>query len=84
MAIRRFLISSSVGLAFFALPIAVGDRITVPFDLFFSSVAPMMLDMFREIPVRLWELVVLFLLRTALLVPHLASATALFQWMGFL
>lgn len=42
---------------------------------FFSSVGPMILDMFRDIPVRGRELVALFLMRTALLIPVLALIT---------
>ncbi len=40
--------------------------------IFFSSVAPMMMEMFREVPIRFYELVALFFIRTALLVPLLA------------
>lgn len=39
---------------------------------FFSSVAPMMIDMFRKLPIRAHQLVALFFIRTALLVPPLA------------
>ncbi len=42
---------------------------------FFSSVGPMILDMFRDLPVRAWELVGVFLLRTAVRVPLLALVT---------
>jgi len=52
--------------------------------IFFSSVGPMMLDMFREIPIRARELVALFLMRTAILVPLLAAATAALGWAGAL
>jgi len=50
--------------------------------IFFSSVAPMILDMFREIPVRARELVALFLLRTAFLIPLLALVTAALRRAG--
>jgi len=50
--------------------------------IFFSAVAPMMIDMFREVPVRASELVALFLMRTAVLIPLLAVVTALLQWAG--
>jgi nucleoside recognition membrane protein YjiH len=50
--------------------------------IFFSAVGPMMLDMFREIPVRARELVALFLLRTAILIPFLAAVTAFLDWRG--
>jgi nucleoside recognition membrane protein YjiH len=41
--------------------------------IFFSSVAPMMLTMFREIPIRLRDLLALFFMRTALLIPIAAG-----------
>ncbi len=50
--------------------------------IFFSSVAPMILDMFKDVPVRVRDLVVLFLLRTAILVPILAGLTAMLSWGG--
>ena len=50
--------------------------------IFFSSVAPMMLDLFREVPIRACELVGLFLLRTAILVPLLAAVTTVLNWAG--
>jgi nucleoside recognition membrane protein YjiH len=52
--------------------------------IFFSSVAPMILDMFREIPVRARDLIALFVIRTALLVPILAALTAVLVWGGVL
>ncbi len=52
--------------------------------IFFSSMGPMVLDMFRRIPVRAWELVALFLIRTAILVPLLAGTNALLRWGGVL
>jgi nucleoside recognition membrane protein YjiH len=51
---------------------------------FFSSVGPMIIDMFRDIPVRGRELVVLFLMRTVLLIPVLALITALLTGAGLL
>jgi nucleoside recognition membrane protein YjiH len=50
--------------------------------IFFSAVGPMMLDMFRTIPIRTRDLVVLFLMRTALLLPILAAVTALLDAWG--
>jgi len=47
--------------------------------IFFSSLGPMILDMFREIPVRFGQLVALFLIRTALLLPILALVVRLMQ-----
>jgi nucleoside recognition membrane protein YjiH len=52
--------------------------------IFFSSLGPMALDMFQEVPVRAWELVILFLMRTAILVPLLALVTAALDWAGIL
>jgi nucleoside recognition membrane protein YjiH len=52
--------------------------------IFFSAVGPMILDMFRDVPVRGRELVALFLLRTAMLIPLLALVTALLGWGGVL
>ena len=49
---------------------------------FFSSVGPMMLDMFRDLPIRLRDLFAIFLLRTALLVPILAIWTQLLASLG--
>lgn len=39
---------------------------------FFSSLAPMMIDMFRSVPIRAHQLVAIFFIRTALLVPVVA------------
>ena len=50
--------------------------------IFFSSVGPMILDMFRDVPVRARDLVVLFLMRTVVLVPVLAFLTAALSWGG--
>lgn len=50
--------------------------------IFFSAVGPMMLDMFRKVPIRARELVAIFLMRTAVLVPLLAAVTKLFEWAG--
>jgi len=52
--------------------------------IFFSAVGPMILDMFRDVPVRARDLVALFLMRTALLVPLLAAATAVLNRVGLL
>ena len=49
---------------------------------FFSSVGPMMLDMFRDVPIRLRDLFGIFLLRTVLLVPVLALWTKLLVSIG--
>jgi nucleoside recognition membrane protein YjiH len=52
--------------------------------IFFSSVGPMIIDMFREVPIRGRELVALFLIRTAILIPVLALVTAALTWLGVL
>jgi nucleoside recognition membrane protein YjiH len=39
---------------------------------FFSSVGPMMIDMFRKVPIRAHQLVAIFFMRTVLLVPPIA------------
>ncbi|MDP6945295.1 MAG: YjiH family protein, partial [Myxococcota bacterium] len=51
---------------------------------FFSSVGPMMLDMFRDLPIRVRDLLAIFALRTALLVPILALITHGLVWAGVL
>lgn len=43
--------------------------------IFFSAPVPMMMDMFDDIPIRFRDLVVLFILRTALLIPVAAALT---------
>jgi len=50
--------------------------------IFFSSVAPMMLDMFRDLPVKFAHLVAIFLIRTALLIPMIAAITWVLGWSG--
>jgi nucleoside recognition membrane protein YjiH len=103
MSALRFLVFSTVGLFFFALPVPADNRMYIPALLvqeatlpsrffiatlsisqliFFSAVAPMMIDMFRDVPVRAPELIALFLMRTAVLIPLLAVVTALLQWAG--
>ena len=52
--------------------------------IFFSSVGPMMMDMFKEIPITFSQLVFLFFLRTAILIPLLALLVHIYQSMGFL
>jgi nucleoside recognition membrane protein YjiH len=52
--------------------------------IFFSAVGPMIIDMFREIPIRARELVALFLMRTAILIPVIAAVTAILSWAGAL
>jgi len=50
--------------------------------IFFSSVAPMMLDMFRDLPITLVHLLALFLMRTAVLIPLIAAVTWLLDRLG--
>jgi nucleoside recognition membrane protein YjiH len=45
--------------------------------IFFSSVAPMMLEMFRQVPIRAHELILLFVIRTLILIPLLAALVAI-------
>ncbi len=52
--------------------------------IFFSSLGPMILDMFRDVPVRFTHLLVLFVLRTLLLLPLLALGVKLLLWVGLL
>ncbi|XVH32955.1 YjiH family protein [Haloferacaceae archaeon DSL9] len=52
--------------------------------IFFSAVGPMMMDMFNDIPIRFRDLVVLFAMRTAILVPVIAAMTHLVAMLGLL
>ena len=52
--------------------------------IFFSSVGPMMMDMFNDIPIRFRDLVALFVMRTIILVPLIAGITHLLTAMGIL
>lgn len=61
---------ASVAGRFFVCELSISQLI------FFSSVGPMMLDMFRDVPIRVRDLLAVFALRTALLVPLLAAVTA--------
>lgn len=47
--------------------------------IFFSSLGPMIIDMFREIPVKFSHLVLLFFLRTAILIPFLILCIKILQ-----
>lgn len=46
--------------------------------IFFAAPAPMMMDMFDDIPIRFRDLVILFVIRTLLLIPTAAAVTHLF------
>lgn len=52
--------------------------------IFFSSLGPMIIDMFRDIPVRFVHLIWLFLIRTAILLPLLAGLIAALVRLGVL
>lgn len=52
--------------------------------IFFSSVGPMMMDMFSDIPIRFRDLVALFFMRTAIQVPLIAAMTHVVAAMGLL
>lgn len=52
--------------------------------IFFSSVGPMMLDMFHDLPIRVRDLLALFVFRTVLLLPILAVVTHALVWAGML
>ena len=52
--------------------------------IFFSAVGPMMLDMFQKVPIRARELVAIFLMRTAILIPVVALVTRLLERVGML
>ncbi|MFW6301494.1 MAG: YjiH family protein [Bacillota bacterium] len=41
--------------------------------IFFSAVGPMMMDMFSDIPIRFHQLVILFILRTLIMIPIIAA-----------
>ncbi|WP_435155836.1 YjiH family protein [Haladaptatus sp. DFWS20] len=63
---------------FFVAVLAVSQLI------FFSSVGPMIMDMFSDVPIRFRDLVFLFALRTAILVPLVAGMTHLVAALGLL
>ncbi|SIR64970.1 nucleoside recognition GATE domain-containing membrane protein YjiH [Haladaptatus litoreus] len=63
---------------FFVAVLAVSQLI------FFSSVGPMILDMFSDVPIQLRDLVTLFVMRTMILVPLIAGMTHLFAAFGML
>ncbi|MFC7155783.1 YjiH family protein [Halomarina halobia] len=63
---------------FFVAVLAVSQLI------FFSSVGPMTMDMFSDVPIRLRDLVALFVMRTIILVPLVAAMTHLVAALGLL
>ncbi|SFC06607.1 nucleoside recognition GATE domain-containing membrane protein YjiH [Halobiforma haloterrestris] len=52
--------------------------------IFFSATAPMMMDMFSDVPIRFRDLVVLFVMRTVILVLIIAAMTHLLAAVGLL
>ncbi|GAA0277610.1 YjiH family protein [Halobacterium noricense] len=52
--------------------------------IFFSSVGPMVMDMFSDVPVRFRDLVALFAMRTVILVPVIAAMTHAVAALGLL
>ncbi|MFW6152884.1 MAG: YjiH family protein [Halobacteriota archaeon] len=52
--------------------------------IFFSAVGPMMMDMFQDIPIRFRDLVLLFVLRTIILVPVIAVMTHVVAALGII
>ena len=52
--------------------------------IFFSSVGPMVMDMFDDIPIRFRDLVALFVMRTVVLVPLIAGMTHVVNAVGVL
>lgn len=69
---------TSIQARFFVAVLSISQLI------FFSAVGPMMIDMFRKVPIRARELVAIFLMRTAVLVPVLAALTVLVDRAGWL
>ncbi|WP_101295942.1 YjiH family protein [Halegenticoccus soli] len=63
---------------FFVTIIAISQII------FFAASAPMMVDMFNDIPIRFRDLVIVFCLRTAILIPVAAALTHGVAWLGLL
>ncbi|MBV0923807.1 YjiH family protein [Halomicroarcula limicola] len=63
---------------FFVAVLAVSQLI------FFSSVGPMIMDMFSDVPIRFRELVALFVMRTVILLPLIAGITHALAALGFL
>ncbi|WP_440007030.1 YjiH family protein [Halomicrococcus sp. SG-WS-1] len=63
---------------FFVAVLAVSQLI------FFSSVGPMIMDMFSDVPIRFRDLLLLFAMRTVILVPLVAAMTHLVAALGLL
>lgn len=52
--------------------------------IFFAASAPMMMDMFNDVPIRFRDLIVLFCMRTAILMPIAAVLTHIVNWIGYI
>ena len=52
--------------------------------IFFSSQAPMAMDMFREVPIRFRDLIALFVMRTVILIPVVAAMTHIVAALGLI
>lgn len=52
--------------------------------IFFSAVGPMMMDMFQDIPIRFRDLLLLFFMRTAILIPIIAVMTHIVAALGLI
>lgn len=52
--------------------------------IFFSATAPMMMDMFSDIPIRFRDLVLLFVMRTIILIPVITVITHAVAALGLL
>lgn len=52
--------------------------------IFFSAPAPMMMDMFKDVPIRFRDLFLLFVMRTAILIPLVALLTHIVNTLGML
>jgi nucleoside recognition membrane protein YjiH len=52
--------------------------------IFFSSVGPMIMDMFDDVPIRFRDLVTLFVMRTIILVPLIAAMTHIVNAIGLI
>lgn len=68
--------NASVPAKFFIAVLSISQII------FFSSIGPMMMDMFKDVPVKFHSLIILFLIRTALLIPFLAFVNFILTSIG--
>jgi nucleoside recognition membrane protein YjiH len=71
-------VNTSVVTRFFVM-IVVSSQI-----IFFAASAPMMMDMFDNVPIRFRDVIMLFVLRTAVLIPIVAGLTHAVNYLGLL